>query len=228
VIDDLLDIGFDTKIGIEFKILRQPRSVRHDVLDIIDRLIERRRLSPDTDRWRKLCAYFLESDECKAIVRSDKTFEIAYARKGKKKKELTGVWINRDVMNALIDFLGVRYSVYVDIEELAEISGQTISERLKRSLDAKEQKVKPKPQLHIYLIADTQHNVCKIGISTNVEQRLNGLQTAYPYTLSIIGSFEGTVLDELAAHRKYSKHRLSGEWFALTDEIKNEFTGGVA
>lgn len=224
-----LDIGLGANIEIGFKIFGRPRLIRHDVLEIIDTLIERRRLSPDADKWRRLCAYFLESDECKAIAGSDQAFEIAYTKKGRrKKKELAGVWVNRSVMEALIDFLGVRQSVYVDIDEVGEVGDRMISERLKCSLSAIEKKVKVKALSRIYLIADTQHNVCKIGISTNVEQRLNNLQTAYPYPLSIIGSFEGTLLDEFAAHKKYFKHKLSGEWFSLTDEIRNEFTGGVA
>ena len=229
MIRDGLDIGFGANIEIGFKIFGQPRSVRHDVLEIIGTLIERRRLSPDADRWRRLCAYFLESDECESIAGSDKTFEIAYTKKGRrKKKELAGVWVNRNVMEALIDFLGVHQSVYVDIDEVGEAGDRMISERLKCGLSTIEKKVKVKTLSRVYLIADTQHNVCKIGISTNVGQRLNNLQTAYPYPLSIIGSFEGTLLDEFAAHKKYSKHKLSGEWFSLTDEIRNEFAGGVA
>lgn len=60
----------------------------------------------------------------------------------------------------------------------------------------------------------------KIGYSTNVEARLRSLSTGAPFPVRLIGSHPGTQADEAALHRKFRDHRVSGEWFRASDEIR--------
>ena len=60
----------------------------------------------------------------------------------------------------------------------------------------------------------------KIGYSKSVEKRLKSLQTANPNQLEIISSFDGNRKEEEHIHYRFRKFKVSGDWFILTDEIK--------
>ena len=64
----------------------------------------------------------------------------------------------------------------------------------------------------------------KIGYSSNVTKRMNVLQTASPRKLYLLSSFYGTRKDEKQIHRKFKKERQRGEWFNLTNEIREYAT----
>jgi hypothetical protein len=72
----------------------------------------------------------------------------------------------------------------------------------------------------IYLIRSGETNRYKIGLSKNVPSRLNTLQTGNPEKLSVIQVIP--VIDahkqEQELHRYYQANRVSGEWYALTEE----------
>lgn len=71
-------------------------------------------------------------------------------------------------------------------------------------------------------------NIVKIGYTgkDDATQRLIGLQTGCPYTLSVELLLEGTRQDETRLHKTLSSRRLRGEWFMLTsyevEQITNE------
>lgn len=71
----------------------------------------------------------------------------------------------------------------------------------------------------LYLIGTASDEV-KIGISSNPEQRLKGLQTGNPNELELIATTTCSDVCELenGLHNKYNTHRLNGEWFDLPSE----------
>lgn len=75
----------------------------------------------------------------------------------------------------------------------------------------------------IYLIVNIQENNCKIGYSANPEARLQQLQTGNPCKLELLSIKEGGIQDEKTIHNKFSFYRLQGEWFYLSEEIKQFF-----
>lgn len=75
----------------------------------------------------------------------------------------------------------------------------------------------------IYLIACNKMNYCKIGYSSNPENRLTQLQTSNPFSLELVSTKEGSLDDEKNIHKLFDKYRLSGEWFDYSKEIKEYF-----
>lgn len=91
---------------------------------------------------------------------------------------------------------------------------------------------------HLYAIGDGES--IKLGISTNVGNRLKAMQTSHPKQLKIIWKFyvgreRGPAYKaEKKLHKLCKKHRLRGEWFSsecmvlveqfsLRDRIEREF-----
>lgn len=65
----------------------------------------------------------------------------------------------------------------------------------------------------IYVITDGDYQ--KIGYSKNPVKRVADLQRANARYLSFIAIYRGELVDEAKMHKKYEKHRVRGEWFAL-------------
>lgn len=62
----------------------------------------------------------------------------------------------------------------------------------------------------------------KIGFTTgNPAWRIIGLQTGCPYPITLLATICGTARTERQLHRKFAKHRTTGEWFHEVDEILN-------
>jgi predicted GIY-YIG superfamily endonuclease len=78
---------------------------------------------------------------------------------------------------------------------------------------------------NVYLIKRVDENKYKIGVTKNIVQRLQTLQTANPAPLEIIDLFSSmkwAYKIEADFKRTYRSKRTSGEWFELTeDEILN-------
>jgi Meiotically Up-regulated Gene 113 (MUG113) protein len=53
----------------------------------------------------------------------------------------------------------------------------------------------------------------KIGISGDVQQRLDGIQSHNPHVCRLLGTMAGGRLMEEALHRRFSHSRIRGEWF---------------
>ncbi len=71
---------------------------------------------------------------------------------------------------------------------------------------------------YVYLIR-AGNGLTKIGISYDIQKRLNMLNTASPVELSLIFFFEpsNAVKTEKYLHIKFDKKRVKGEWFNLSD-----------
>ena len=79
-------------------------------------------------------------------------------------------------------------------------------------------------KIFTYFIGNKEQNRIKIGISSNPQSRLSGLQTGCPFPLEIFKIFAGNREESL--HKRFKKHRifLDGkptEWFKFDKEIKD-------
>jgi hypothetical protein len=75
------------------------------------------------------------------------------------------------------------------------------------------------------------HNMVKIGVSTNPNARLASLRTAsaFPIDFSYIAVTPGTGFDiEAGAHEMLKSHRCNGEWFDVTPEMAVAAIAGAA
>ena len=73
----------------------------------------------------------------------------------------------------------------------------------------------------VYVVAG-EHGLIKVGFTTNPQARLATLRTASPYSLEMVfcaPAYGSAFVIEQAAHDILSKHRASGEWFAVTPEM---------
>jgi hypothetical protein len=75
------------------------------------------------------------------------------------------------------------------------------------------------------------HNLVKVGVSTNPNARLAQLRTAsaFPIDFSYIAVTPGTGYDiEAGAHEMLKSHRCSGEWFDVAPEMAVAAIAGAA
>jgi hypothetical protein len=75
------------------------------------------------------------------------------------------------------------------------------------------------------------HNMVKVGVSTNPNARLAQLRTAsaFPIDFSYIAVTPGTGFDiEQGAHAMLASHRCNGEWFDVAPEIAVAAIAGAA
>lgn len=79
---------------------------------------------------------------------------------------------------------------------------------------------KPKKSGYVYLVKMSGTFLHKIGVTQDVKKRLQQLQTANPYPLELIASWESDDCMGLEErlHDMFFNKRASGEWFKLKDE----------
>ena len=75
----------------------------------------------------------------------------------------------------------------------------------------------------IYLITVEGQNYCKIGFTSNVEKRLNVIQTSNPFKCTVKYTIIGDKCRESFLHEKFKEYRLNGEWFLHNEEIESYF-----
>lgn len=75
----------------------------------------------------------------------------------------------------------------------------------------------------VYLIQNTVTRHLKIGCTSNTMARLAHLQTASSEKLELLYVIRGDFQKERFLHSRFSEHRLHGEWFANSEEIKGYF-----
>lgn len=61
----------------------------------------------------------------------------------------------------------------------------------------------------------------KIGYSNNPYKRIQALKTSNPLELVMLLVIEGKQSDEAKIHKQFEKDHFRGEWFFLSDTIKN-------
>ncbi len=72
---------------------------------------------------------------------------------------------------------------------------------------------------YVYFIQIISSGEIKIGYSTNVKKRMNGLQTAIPEKIKLLGFFAGDKQKEKELHKKFKHLRIKGEWFKCDASI---------
>jgi hypothetical protein len=72
----------------------------------------------------------------------------------------------------------------------------------------------------IYFIRADRSRYCKIGWTTDLSARLPKLQTGNHLPLKLLASIPGTRADEGSLHHRFARDRASGEWFALSLELR--------
>lgn len=79
----------------------------------------------------------------------------------------------------------------------------------------------------IYVLFIHELNICKIGISNNVEKRIKQLQTGCPYQISLVKKIKSSqpskvekVLHRIFSSNKidHAEYNLVGEWFSIETE----------
>jgi hypothetical protein len=78
-----------------------------------------------------------------------------------------------------------------------------------------------RPDERVYFIGP-DHGPVKIGLTTNVSQRLDHLQTGSPYELKVLAVVPAGRSLERAYHDSFDRHRLRGEWFERAPDILDE------
>lgn len=82
-----------------------------------------------------------------------------------------------------------------------------------------------KKDKHIYFIQDEATKSIKIGISFNVQTRLEQIQNMCPSKLILLKCIKGGIDKEKELHERFSEHRLHGEWFRENEELENFIEG---
>jgi hypothetical protein len=73
----------------------------------------------------------------------------------------------------------------------------------------------------IYFVACREADAVKIGIcSARVHKRVSMLQVGCPLRLELMGVQDGYTEEERELLKRFAAHRIHGEWFRLTDEIR--------
>jgi hypothetical protein len=72
----------------------------------------------------------------------------------------------------------------------------------------------------VYLVGNKQEGRYKIGVTTDINQRLRGLSTASPIKIELITLwfYEGHRKLEKYLHTQFHANHLNGEWFQLSEE----------
>jgi len=73
---------------------------------------------------------------------------------------------------------------------------------------------------NVYFIGSHEMEYVKIGVTDNLEMRLDGLQTSSPFELHIIYTFRGNIEEERKTHERFKVYRKHGEWFYNEGELR--------
>ena len=73
----------------------------------------------------------------------------------------------------------------------------------------------------VYFIQEGNDGPIKIGVSDNVQARLQKLQTAHAKRLRLLYTMPGTQQDERRMHYAFEALRIQNEWFAPEPELIN-------
>jgi hypothetical protein len=73
----------------------------------------------------------------------------------------------------------------------------------------------------VYIVqCEDEFGPVKIGVSSNVPERIKALEAYNPYPLKLLALLSGGYLLEEALHRRFAQWRIRGEWFAYCSEIR--------
>jgi T5orf172 domain len=81
---------------------------------------------------------------------------------------------------------------------------------------------KTQPRAGVYVIGFGPY--VKIGVTTNIDARMSGLQTPEPVKLYAL--LNGWAKEERALHTRFAEYRLQGEWFLRKGTLAEWIDGG--
>lgn len=71
-----------------------------------------------------------------------------------------------------------------------------------------------------YVYVARGQGAVKIGVALNPEARISSLQTGSPHSLKLVAQLPGDRALEADLHSRFSAHRIRGEWFKISPEIR--------
>ena len=71
----------------------------------------------------------------------------------------------------------------------------------------------------IYFIESGKGGPIKIGVTWNIQLRLDELQVGNPCKLNLLWIYNGRQFTELELHAKFKSDRIRGEWYNRTEAI---------
>lgn len=74
--------------------------------------------------------------------------------------------------------------------------------------------------MSVYFVEAGDTGIIKIGKADNLDQRLKQMQPYCPHPLKVLAVAPGGLGAEGRIHERFGKHRLHGEWFRLTDQLR--------
>lgn len=80
---------------------------------------------------------------------------------------------------------------------------------------------------HLYLISDVDKTILKIGMANDCDSRFKRIQTGNHLHLELLFVLEEKGHLENEVFKKFSKFRLSGEWFKYDQSIINYFKNEI-
>lgn len=78
----------------------------------------------------------------------------------------------------------------------------------------------PKGWGYIYFLYAEEVGRVKIGYAQDVARRIGDIQNMSPCELTLLGTVRARYEEEAFAHAHFRGHRLHGEWFTLTNEMR--------
>ena len=71
----------------------------------------------------------------------------------------------------------------------------------------------------VYFVGQAEAGPVKIGFTTELPNRLRGLQNSCPVPIKLLAAVHGDRARELEYHRQFKADRLHGEWFTRSEAI---------
>jgi hypothetical protein len=72
----------------------------------------------------------------------------------------------------------------------------------------------------VYFVTSHKSRRVKIGWTTNLKHRLSSLQTGNPTPIKLLHTMLGGAELEVQLHQRFADDRTQGEWFRLSDQIR--------
>lgn len=82
---------------------------------------------------------------------------------------------------------------------------------------------------YVYLLKPVDHNVYKIGCTTDLDRRMKQYKRKYKFQVEYVASlfYDNYQHAEQRWQSKFNKYKLSGEWFVLPDAEVQLFIEGM-
>lgn len=74
----------------------------------------------------------------------------------------------------------------------------------------------------IYFLHAPSARAIKIGISIDIDKRIQSLRSGSPVSLTLLGTIAGGADEEKEIHNRWAHIRMHGEWFSATSELLDD------